>query len=405
MAAHLARANVVVVGGGAAGLMAAIAAARTGASVAILESDRRVGQKILATGNGRCNLSNTHVEPESFNHPEFVAPLLHEYDCAAVVSMFAQMGLSTYVDDEGRVYPVTNAANSVLNVLRLEAEHLGVSERCESKVVALGFREAAPRVMVALSDGKRIEADAVVVATGGGSELLANIGHAVEPFVPVLCPIATDTAPIRGLSGLRVRCAASVVVPVGASEELRATERGELLFRDYGVSGVMVFDLSRHIEPGCVLSIDFVPERSKDELRADLVARVESLGWRTAETFLEGLLHPRLAQVITRELGVARDVAAGEIPLETLVGLLKDFRLSVEGPGDPKQAQVTRGGATVEGFDPVTLRSLQYPLLFGAGEALDIDGRCGGFNLHWAWASGYRAGESAVGAALEAHGS
>lgn len=393
-------AHVAVVGGGAAGLVAGIAAARAGARVTILEGDRRAGQKILATGNGRCNLSNTTVSPGDYNHPDFVAPLLGTYDAEAIAAMFADIGLATFADDEGRVYPITNAANSVLNVLRLEAAHLGIEERCESKVVSLGFRDVAPRVVVVMSSGTRVEADAVVIATGGGSELLANIGHPMEPFEPVLCPIVTDIGPIRGLSGLRVRCAASVVAPSQGGEEYLATERGELLFRDYGVSGVMAFDLSRYIEPDCKISIDFMPDRTLAELRAELQARVERLGWRTAETFLEGLLHPRLAQVVVRELGVARDLPGARMPLEALAVLLKDYRLDVEGSGEPKQAQVTRGGAVVTEFDPETLESRLFPGVFAAGEVLDIDGRCGGYNLHWAWASGYRAGESAAAAVL-----
>lgn len=396
-----ARPHVIVVGGGAAGLLAAIGAARQGAAVTILEGSRRVGQKILATGNGRCNLSNRAVSPQAFNRPDFVQPLLDGYGCGAVLELFAEMGLETYSDEEGRVYPTSNAANSVLNVLRLEATRLGIVERCEAKVVSLGFRESAPQVTAFLSTRERVEGNAVVVATGGGTDLLETVGHSLQPFAPVLCPIRTDTDPIRGLSGLRVRCSASIQVPTEsgraeASTRNLATETGELLFRDYGVSGVMVFDLSRYLEPGCVLSVNFLPDYSRAELEDYLAERASRLGWRTAETFLEGLLHPRLAQVIVRELGVSREAMAGDLPIGSLADLLHAFTLRVDGPGDPEQAQVIRGGATVTEFRPDTLQSLHQPALFAAGEALDIDGRCGGYNLHWAWASGYRAGQAAV---------
>ncbi len=384
--------RVAVIGGGAAGLSAAVAAARLGLSVTLLEAGARVGRKILATGNGRCNLTNTSVSPPGYNHPGFVEPVLTALPPDAVRAFFGELGLLTYADGEGRVYPVTNTASSVLDVLRLECARLGVEERSGFEVARISAVRGASGLDVVASGGDRLHADAVVVATGGGLSLLADLGHASVACVPVLGPLKTEREPIRGLSGVRVRSAASLLV--GGTPA--ATERGELLFRDYGVSGIMVFDLSRFYEAGCVLSIDLFPESAPDDLRQMISERCTALSWRTADTFFEGMLHDRVAQAVLRAAHVAPTTPVPEVPCERLAALLKDFRLNVTGRGDAAQSQVTRGGASVSGFDANTLESRLVSGLFAAGEVLDVDGRCGGFNLHWAWASGILAGEGAA---------
>ncbi|MGB4593435.1 MAG: NAD(P)/FAD-dependent oxidoreductase [Coriobacteriia bacterium] len=417
--------DVLIIGGGAAGLTAAIAAARLGASVALLEAGARVGRKILESGNGRCNLTNVSVVPEAYNHPEFVEQLLGTYSSDAIRAFFAGIGLLTRADDEGRVYPTTNAAASVLEVLRLECDHVGVDVRCEFEVA--GVSEApGGGFTVTSATGETLHASAVVVATGGGASVLTGFGHDSVGRVPVLGPIKTDIAPIRGLSGVRVRCEASLLAgeaaaagwgaaagdardsapgespaDVGGSRAVLATECGELLFRDYGVSGIMVFDLSRYLEKDCTLSIDFFPDMSAEDLQTALSDRCESLSWRSAGTLLVGMLHDRVARAVLRAADIEPSTPAGKVPDSRLAALLKDFRVSVLGMADARQAQVTRGGADVAQFDPGTLASRCVSGLFAAGEVLDVDGRSGGFNLHWAWASGIVAGESAARFAAE----
>ena len=391
--------RVAIVGGGAAGLVAAIAAARAGASVTLLEADSRVGRKILASGNGRCNLSNLGVAPEAYNDPAFAAPVLAEFPCGKIQAFFEGIGVLTYADSEGRIYPVTNAGNSVLDTLRLECGHLGVEERCDFPVVRIG-RDGEALTLFTF-EGERVEAEAVIVATGGGTSLLADLGHEQTPFSPALVPLTTEVGPIRGLSGVRVRCAASLI---DAADVTLATERGELLFRDYGVSGIMILDLSRMYEESCTLSIDFFPDIDPAEMERLLAGRRETLGWRTAARFFDGMLHTRVAQAVLRAAVVAPDESASALDTGHLAALVKDFRIRVTGLGDPAQAQVARGGARVEGFDAVTLSSRVAPGVFAAGEVLDIDGRCGGFNLHWAWASGIVAGREAAEVATQAAG-
>jgi len=383
---------VLIIGGGAAGLPAAIAAARAGARVTVLEGSARVGRKILASGNGRCNLGNTHVEPSAFNDPGFVAPVLAEYGCDEVRDFFDRLGLTTYADDEGRLYPTTNVANSVLDVLRLECAHLGVTERVEAEVARI--ERTADGFEVVTASGERLAAGAVVVATGGGSRLLSGLGHGHAAGVPVLGPIKTDPRLVRRLSGIRVRCAASLL---DADHTVLATERGELLFRDYGVSGILVFDLSRYLDGARTLSIDLFPDLATAELTARLAERIGLLGWRRADTLLDGMLHHTVATALLGSAGIDAGTPASELDAAALAELLKGVRVEVLGGPDAKAAQVTRGGAPTAEFDPATLESRLVPGLYAAGEVLDVDGRCGGYNLHWAWASGLVAGRGAAG--------
>ena len=396
--------KVMIIGGGAAGLSAAIAAARLDATVTVLEAKPRVGSKILATGNGRCNLSNCEISPAAYNTSSFVGPVLREYTSEKIVSFFESLGLQTYADEEGRIYPISNNASSVLDVLRLECERLGVEIICDFKVAKL-FQQPHAKGFVALSaTGKQVVGDAVVVSTGGGKTLLADFGHNTAKYEPVLLPIRTETEPIRGLSGIRVRCSASIFdgSAQGGAEGSKpvATERGEILFRDYGVSGIMVFDLSRYLNWGRILSIDFLPDITLEELTAKLFARRDTFSSRTGETFLVGMFHTRVSAALLRAAHISSKTPALEIPCDKLAQTIKNFMLTITGAGDPKQAQVTRGGASVDEFSSKTLESKRVAGLFSAGEVLDVDGRCGGYNLHWAWSSGLVAGESAAKFAL-----
>ena len=201
--------RVAVIGGGAGGLCAAIAAGQAGADVQIFEQANRVGKKLLKTGNGRCNLSNTHVSPEHYNRPDFVAPVLADMPCDALRSFFGSLGLWTVTDEEGRIYPRSDTAASVLDVLRLGCEALGVAERCSAEIAAIapqgrGFTLTA-------RTGEKFFADRVIAAAGGGTSLLRPLGHKMIPFSPVLCPLKTDAESIRGLTGLRCACRAELI--------------------------------------------------------------------------------------------------------------------------------------------------------------------------------------------------
>ncbi len=405
--------TVAVIGGGAAGLAAAISAAREGAQVTIFEAGERAGKPILATGNGRCNLTNTRVGSNAYNRPKFVAPVLERYGFQEVKEFFRSLGLCVREESEGRVYPLSNAANTVVDVLLPACRRLDVGFIYKFKASSIKGR--AGDFFVQAEDGREVDADAVIVAAGGGSHLLGSCGHELVPFEPVLCSLATDTQQIRGLSGVRVKArvsayhedsvkASGAVATDTAASKPFASESGELLFRDYGVSGIVVFDMSRHVKPGDYLSIHMHPATDEVEAVNHLKDRHERLGAdypagadMTYEDLLRGMFHSRVNAALIKAAGLKPMATVDPEKLGDLAHSCVDFRLQVTGVGDAKNAQVTRGGAQVSQFDSQSMESLQVPGVYAAGETLDVDARCGGFNLHWAWASGIVAGKSAAG--------
>ena len=389
------RKQVAVIGGGAAGLMAAIAAARQGANVIIYEAADRVGKKLLRTGNGRCNYANERILPlKDYHNGEFVAQVQAAAPIDPIMEL-ERLGLWGRADDAGRLYPLSNKANSVLNVLRMHTARLGVQERCDFPVadIRLDPSGVRPPFIVSAQDGRFARADALVLAPGGDSNALWRLfSHPTVKCHPVLAPLATASAPIKGLSDIRIQASAKLTSPDGSC---KAQDSGELLFRDYGVSGIMVFDLSRYASAGDMLHLDLLPDFDAFELLDRFKKRLEAGQWPSAVGFLEGIFHERVSQAVCRAAHIAPNAPATSIDLAELVMVIKDFPLLVRGIGDAKQAQAMRGGATVDAFDPVTLESRLVPGLHGAGESLDVDGRCGGFNLYWAWLSGLVAGTHA----------
>lgn len=385
--------DVAVLGGGAAGLCAAIAAAGAGAGTTVFEAADRVGAKILATGNGRCNLTNTELSASDYNHPSFVEPVLNRWGPQELLAWFGEQGLLTAQEREGRVYPLSNSANSVLDVLRSSCRRAGAGIQTSARAERIAPLGQGRGFEVAFQGGERIQARHVVVAAcADGARLLGACGHGSVPPQPVLGALATQTGPIRGLSGVRVRCRLTLLAAEGGGELF--SQEGELLFRDYGISGIVTFNASRFAQPGCTAVIDLLPARSEGELAAVLDRRAV---WAASyEELMQGVFHSQVNRAVMRAAGCKPSMPPCEQGLRALAAAAKGLRLRVEGPGDPKHAQVTRGGAELAGFDPATLESLLQPGLYACGECLDVDGPCGGYNLHWAWASGLVAGAAAA---------
>lgn len=413
--------DVAVIGGGAAGLMAAIAAAMTEQAqrrigkVVILEAQERVGRKLLATGNGRCNLSHAAWTPEHYHGREsrFALGALNRLDVAQTLDVFRQMGLLCRVEEDGRIFPYSLQASSVLDILRLRLERLGVLTCTSFKVDKLvppahgstGFRLQA-------MDGRSIQARSVVVATGGlaaptfgcdgsGYRLMARLGHRlIEPF-PAIVQICTPQAFVRPLAGIKCDGVASVV----ADNKALRTEKGEILFTDYGLSGPPILQLSRLVGayhrsqydvPDILIQIDFLPELSLADTGNWLAERSLADPDCPLPEFLTGLIHKKLGQALLKQAigrplnGPCSTLTAAE--RKSLVQLLKAWTVPATGTRDWSQAQVTAGGLDVSQFQPGTMESRLVPGLYAAGEILDIDGDCGGFNLQWAWSSGWLAG-------------
>ena len=368
--------DVAVVGGGAAGLAAAITAAEVGAHVVVVERSLECGRSILATGGGRCNLANTRLSAKRYRHPGFVSAVCGERFLADVLGFFSASGLAVAEEEGGRLYPVTREASSVREVLVARALRAGVTLACGREVTAVtqSTRGFALELTPAFGDGGKghLGARAIVIATGGGSGSLAGcLGLPVVPPRPVLCPLACEGLDFPALDGRRTRVSAALV----RGGETIAREAGELLFRPYGISGIVSFDLSRNALPGDCVVLDLLPE-----VDAHTAQELAMLGGTA------GLLDGSVAAQLKRQGGTPEDV----------VRRAKSVKLLVKGTADEKRAQVMAGGIDVTALDVSTLECQGVPGTFACGEAVDVDGACGGYNLAWAWKSGMVAGLSAA---------
>lgn len=362
------RCDVCVVGGGASGLAAAIAAAEAGASVTVLERAPECGRTILATGNGRCNFSNARLDWECYNDPDFVEAVCGAGFGEDVLAFFEGCGLAWVEEEGGRLYPLSRQAASVREVLLARAKRAGAVLAPVREVTGVERGEGRWRVTHAGASSGAVIARSAVLAMGGGEGLARSLGLACAPFVPVLCSLACEAPTGVSLEALDGRRAHVVARLLRDGDEV-AREVGEVLFRSYGLSGIAVFDLSRAARAEDVISLDLTC--GADPQRALRLAR--------AAGGCAGLLDP----VIATELGHSLDTA-------------RDLRFVVRRPAEPQRAQVTRGGLVTGQFDPATLGARELPGLFACGEALDVDGACGGFNLAWAWKSGLVAGVAAA---------
>ena len=406
--------KVAIIGGGASGMACAIAAAREGAEAHLFERADRVGKKLLVTGNGRCNMSNADIMSSDYNDPEFVQEAMNALPPESVMAFFEDLGVLAFEEDEGRIYPYSNKAATVLDMLRLGMDEAGVAQHCEREA-----RAAAPLPgggwAVAFADGTVEGFDAVVCAVGGNPSRALLPGdidfHACSP---VLVGLKTDTTNIKALSGIRVRARVyldedpedlrdawlDVVDPEFEASYTGPEEQGEVLFRDWGISGIAVFDMSRYVEPGQMVFLDLLPDMEPQD-KVDFIWN-QSMAHpnRTAAEVMSGLLPSRVARAVVVAGGLNPDepiIAEQEAVVLAMVS--ESFGLTVRGIADPKQAQVTRGGFATECFDAHTFECRSHAGLFACGEALDVDGRCGGYNLHWAWTSGLLAGVAAAHAA------
>ncbi|MBR0405773.1 MAG: aminoacetone oxidase family FAD-binding enzyme [Eggerthellaceae bacterium] len=411
--------TVAIVGGGASGLVAAIAAAERvrdlgiRAEVVIYEGDERVGRPILATGNGRCNFSNSQLAVEKYRNAEFVRKA---YDCLEdpecdepahqVMGFLESCGLEWREESDGRRYPLANKASVVVDVLRAAAARLDVHMQCGKAVKAVEPpRGEGKRFTLRMEDGVFERADVVVVSCGGRALKSLDVeGLRRTVQRPVLGPLRVVDADIpfvRELDNIRVRCDVMLLRGKPGVQECLASESGELMFRKYGVSGICVFDLSRIAEVGDVLRIDLLKADELDRAENYLLARRAELVTRfgerlTCADMLRGLVLPRVSEALLKRAGMKEEDVCDKARAKKLAELLTRLNLEVAGIGDADICQVQRGGFSVEQFDPATLQATAVPGLFATGEALDVDGPCGGYNLHWAWASGLLAGHAAA---------
>ena len=398
--------KVIIIGGGAAGMMAALSAAEDPRNtVTVLERQNRVGRKLLATGNGRCNLTNLHTDETHYHgeYPAFVRPALTRFGVEKTLQYFHDLGLYTVAEESGKVYPLSDQANSVVDTLRLALEQRGVNVVCSCDVLSISKKARGYQVA---TTGENYFADKLIVTTGGcagkplggtrsGYRLLGSMGHTATDLRPALVQIKTAADYVRSLKGIR----ADSTMTLKADGHVLARSSGEIQFTDFGISGPVAFELSRAVstqDGEKVLLLDLMRTMTEEELVSALQTRIRIFPQLPAEYLLCGMLNNRLGIYILKraEIDLKKPLSAlNDTEIGTVCHLLKYLSFPVEGVLGMDHAQVTAGGVLTSEFRADTLESRKNPGLFAAGEVLDIDGDCGGFNLQWAWSSGYLAGK------------
>ena len=405
------KSKVGIVGGGAAGMMAAITAAMQGAKVTILEGNDRLGKKLLATGNGKCNLGNLKLEAEEYytGQPRKLEEYLSQFGVEDTVSFFQGIGLMLK-EKNGYLYPACEQASAVLDVLRYEIAALGIEvvTGCKVQQIISGTEKS---LITVRSHDQTFCFDRVVIACGGkaapgtgsdgsGFELAGQLGHTIMPTVPALVQLKCSETYLKAVSGVR----ADARISVWRGKNRIVDERGELQLTDYGISGIPVFQLSRQInyilltQKEVEVTIDFLPDYSPEEYERIQVGRKLLMSDRTVEEFFTGMLHKKLMVQFIKLAGLKLQEpaeTADKAKIAKVYGLCREWHLHVDGHKSYDNAQVCAGGVPL---DEVTeqLESQKVSGIFFAGEILDVDGRCGGYNLQWAWSSGFLAGKAAA---------
>lgn len=402
--------KIIVVGGGASGIIAAIVSKRNGADVTLLERNDRIGKKILATGNGRCNYTNINLSNINYHgkNPKFAHSALGSFNVDMTISFFERIGITPFVEEGGKVFPMSLQSSSVLDVLRLEMENLGVQVKLDSYVREI---RKDKDFIIELGNGETIRGSKVILATGGmampssgsdgsGYSLSKAFNHnLVEPF-PGLVQLKLDGKIFKNLKGVKFPGKARLY----SKDKLLLEDFGDILFTDYGISGPPILQISRtaleylNNKKDIKLKISIISSKSKEELYEYFNKRFIYMEKRTIEEALIGLINKRLIATILKEINIKRDKKISQISkddIKNLSEILTNWEFDIIGSKGWKDAQVTAGGVSTKDIDSKTMESKKCKGLYIVGELLDIDGDCGGYNLQWAWSSGYMAGISA----------
>ena len=403
--------KIAIIGGGASGLAAAIESSlkakdkKVKAEITVFEAKDRVGKKLLATGNGRCNMMNLNENISYFGDSEFASKVLSRYSVQSNLKFFSDMGLFTRSDEEGRVYPLSNQATGVLDALRFECERLGVKFVTDCEISSISAKKNGFTL-----NGKEFF-DKVILACGSsaqvknfnGYNLLKSLGHTVTKLAPSLTKLTVnDSQKLRVLKGLRHRCDMSLYI----DKKLVTIEKGELLFADYGLSGIAVMQLSsfvaRHFmynKSLPIVKIDLVPDYDEKFIEKALFSLIKRNPEGAAGNLLLGFMPKKVGEAVMKDCNIKKDSpmkTLREREVQLLSKKVKEWEFEINGTKDFSDAQVVSGGADCREFYSDTLMSKKHKGLYCCGELLDVDGPCGGYNLQWAWSSGRLCGESVI---------
>lgn len=410
--------KVLIVGGGAAGMMAAIAAAGNGHEVHVYEKNEKLGKKLFITGKGRCNLTNACDMDTLFasivSNPKFLYSAFYGFTNEQTMAFFENLGLRIKVERGNRVFPVSDHSSDVIRVLEKEMERLGVQVHLHSEVKEVLTTENVFSGIL-LGNGKKTQGDACVIATGGlsypstgstgdGYRFAENLGHRVAELSPSLVPMEVKEWYAKELQGLSLR---NVTATVYDGKKKLYEEFGEMLFTHYGVSGPIILSASSVVgkklgtkkgqKKELVLKLDLKPALSMEQLNQRVLRDFEEQKNKQFKNAVDKLFPAKLKPVMIELSGIFPEKKVNEISKEErhrFVELIKNFRMTLTGRRGFQEAIITRGGVSVKDVDPGTMESRHVKNLYFAGEVLDLDAVTGGFNLQIAWSTGYAAGNA-----------
>ncbi|MBQ7067191.1 MAG: NAD(P)/FAD-dependent oxidoreductase [Lachnospiraceae bacterium] len=415
--------KIIIVGGGASGMFAAVCAKRAGADVVLLEHTERIGKKLLATGNGKCNLTNLSIQPGDYrgNHPSFVVPVLEKFSQKETLQIFEEIGL-VWKDVNGLVYPFSNQASTVLDLLRMELRRLCVTIKTEitvSDIIPSKLESGKTGFVLKTSQGE-LRADKVILACGSkaspqtgsdgsGYKLAKKLGHSVIEPLPALVQLKAEGNYWKMIAGVRSDCNLRLYIEERTGNKTAkvkvAEEYGEVQFTDYGISGIPVFQLSRFAvralweKKKTYVVCDFLPNLQIDEILDYFHRKQKNLkDFGNCEELLLGLINKKLCQMVLKECGISLNEKATDLAekqLKKIASLLKNWQIVLNGYNSFDKGQICQGGVDTEELHE-NLESIIQKGLYFAGEIIDIDGKCGGYNLQWAWSSAYVAATDAV---------
>ena len=405
--------DIIIIGGGASGLMAAIICARNSSHdnpirITILEHKDRIGKKILATGNGKCNYTNRYMDDTVYRGdvPEFAKSVLNQFSVEDTIQFFKKLGIYPK-DKKGYLYPSSEQASSILDVLRMELDHYKVGIECNNHVISVQRKKQGFTVT---TDKNIFTSNKVIISTGGcassdlgsdgsGFDLAKQAGHHITEIVPALTALRSKADYFKTLAGVRVEAC----IKLYQEDCLLAEEVGELQLTNYGISGIPVFQISRYAAKALKNNkkkkvytlIDLIPYINDNELHKLMKERMNHCSYKTMEQQLIGLFNKKLVMVLLKLSGIPYDLPSNQLKdrqLSLLLNHIKCFRVDITEPNPFSQAQVTAGGVDTREVNDKTMESKLVKGLYFTGEVLDVDGTCGGYNLQWAWSSGYVAG-------------
>lgn len=414
--------KVLIAGGGAAGMMAAISAARSGSQVELFEKNDRLGRKLFITGKGRCNITNAadleDLFPAVISNPKFLYSAFYSFTNEQTIDFFEELGVKTKVERGGRVFPVSDHSSDVIRAMKDELERLRVKINLNAEVKELiveenrsGSLERPAARGIMLSSGRKIHGDSVIVATGGisypatgstgdGYRFAKRCGHEVTELFPSLVPMAVREWYAGELMGLSLR---NIEIQITDGKKKLYREFGEMLFTHYGVTGPVILSASSVVgrklrEKELVLHIDLKPALTKEQLDRRVLREFEASHNRQFKNALDSLFPAKLRPIMVELSGIPEHKKVNEITKEErlkFVRLIKDFSMTLTGLRGYKEAIITKGGVSVKEVDPGTMESKLVKDLYFAGEVLDLDAMTGGYNLQIAWSTGYLAGLNA----------